>query len=71
MHCLSTAIPDVMILEPQVFRDERGFFMEVFHEEKFAALGLPTRFVQDNHSASRRGVLRGLHYQVRQAQGKL
>lgn len=71
MHCLPTAIPDVMILEPQVFRDARGFFMETFHEEKFAALGLPTRFVQDNHSASRRGVLRGLHYQIQQAQGKL
>lgn len=71
MHCLPTAIPDVMILEPQVFRDARGFFMETFHEAKFAALGLPTRFVQDNHSASRRGVLRGLHYQIQQAQGKL
>lgn len=71
MHCLPTAIPEVMILEPQVFRDARGFFMETFHEEKFAALGLPTRFVQDNHSASRRGVLRGLHYQIQQAQGKL
>jgi len=67
-----TDIPEVLILEPRVFGDERGFFFESFNEKVWqAATGITTRFVQDNHSRSARGVLRGLHYQIRQAQGKL
>jgi dTDP-4-dehydrorhamnose 3,5-epimerase len=64
-------LPDVLVVEPQVFGDARGFFMETYHAEKFAALGLPTRWVQDNHSRSAKGILRGLHYQLQQTQGKL
>ncbi|MFN7930697.1 MAG: dTDP-4-dehydrorhamnose 3,5-epimerase [Blastocatellia bacterium] len=64
-------IPDVVLLEPQVFRDDRGLFLETYQQEKFAALGLTAAFVQDNHSGSYQGVLRGLHYQIRQPQGKL
>lgn len=64
-------LPDVLVVEPQVFGDARGFFMETYHAEKFASLGLPTRWVQDNHSRSARGILRGLHYQLQQTQGKL
>ena len=63
--------PDILIVEPQVYGDERGFFMETYHAEKYAAQGMDLPFVQDNHSRSRRGVLRGLHYQLEQAQGKL
>lgn len=63
--------PEVLLLEPDVFADARGFFMETFHADKFAEQGLPTRFVQDNHSRSTRGVLRGLHYQLEHPQGKL
>ena len=66
-----TRVPGVIIVEPQVFGDERGFFMETFHQEKFLAAGLPTHFVQDNHSRSEAGILRGLHYQRPRAQGKL
>jgi len=66
-----TRVPGVIIVEPQVFGDERGFFMETFHQEKFAAAGLPTIFVQDNHSRSESGILRGLHFQRPHAQGKL
>ena len=67
-----TAIPDVLIIEPKVFRDDRGFFFESFNLKDFcAAVGKNVSFVQDNHSASKKGVLRGLHYQVRQPQGKL
>jgi len=66
-----TRVPGVIIVEPQVFGDERGFFMETFHMEKFSAAGLPTHFVQDNHSRSEAGVLRGLHFQRPRAQGKL
>jgi len=66
-----TAIPEVIRVEPQVFRDARGFFLESYHEAKFAAAGVPARFVQDNHSRSTRGTLRGLHMQLRFAQGKL
>lgn len=67
-----TAIPDVLVLEPRVFGDERGFFLESFNARAFReATGLDLSFVQDNHSRSARNVLRGLHYQVRQAQGKL
>lgn len=71
MRFLPTAIPDVIIIEPQVFSDQRGFFMEVFQARKFAEAGLPTHFVQDNHSGSRHGILRGLHYQIVNPQGKL
>ena len=67
-----TAIPDVLILEPKVFGDSRGFFFESFNAQDFAqATGLKMEFVQDNHSRSAKGVLRGLHYQLQQAQGKL
>jgi dTDP-4-dehydrorhamnose 3,5-epimerase len=67
-----TSIPDVLVLEPKVFRDARGFFYESYNRRSFAAAtGLDVEFVQDNHSRSARNVLRGLHYQVRQPQGKL
>lgn len=67
-----TAIPDLLILEPKVFGDSRGFFFESFNAKNFAqATGLNVNFVQDNHSRSSKGVLRGLHYQVQQTQGKL
>ena len=69
---IPTAIPEVLILEPKVFSDERGFFLESFNQREFAhATGLDVVFVQDNHSQSRKGVLRGLHYQIRHPQGKL
>lgn len=72
MKVIPTAIPDVLIIEPQVFGDERGFFMESFNERRFAELtGVKTDFVQDNHSRSAKNVLRGLHYQIQQPQGKL
>ncbi|MFV3386169.1 dTDP-4-dehydrorhamnose 3,5-epimerase [Pseudomonas sp. NY15364] len=72
MNVIATALPEVLILEPQVFGDERGFFYESFNARRFAeATGLTREFVQDNHSRSARGVLRGLHYQLQQAQGKL
>lgn len=72
MNVVQTAIPDVLLIEPRVFGDARGFFLEGYNARRFTqATGLSVDFVQDNHSRSRRGVLRGLHYQVRQAQGKL
>ena len=71
MQFLPTEIPDVMIIEPKVFGDERGFFMETYRDESFRRAGIEARFVQDNHSGSRQGVLRGLHYQIKQPQGKL
>lgn len=72
MKVTATTIPDVLIIEPQVFGDERGFFFESFNQEKFeAAIGRPVSFVQDNHSRSAKNVLRGLHYQIQQPQGKL
>ena len=72
MKVIETKIPEVKILEPQVFRDERGFFMESYNEKRFAeATGERPTFVQDNHSRSAKNVLRGLHYQIKQAQGKL
>jgi dTDP-4-dehydrorhamnose 3,5-epimerase len=71
MNFTPTSIPDVILIEPQVFGDARGFFMETFQAQRFCEAGIPTQFVQDNHSGSRRGILRGLHYQIRQAQGKL
>ncbi len=72
MKVIETCIPDVLIIEPKVFGDERGFFYESFNAAAFeAATGLKRQFVQDNHSKSQRGVLRGLHYQIQQPQGKL
>ncbi|WP_153162076.1 dTDP-4-dehydrorhamnose 3,5-epimerase [Zoogloea sp. 1C4] len=72
MNVIQTAISDLLILEPKVFGDARGFFMESFNAKAFqAATGLDVHFVQDNHSRSAKGVLRGLHYQIEQAQGKL
>lgn len=72
MKVVPTRIPDLLILEPRVFGDARGFFMESFNARVFlGATGVNTNFVQDNHSRSQQGVLRGLHYQIRQPQGKL
>ena len=71
MKLSPTRIPDVLLIEPDVFGDSRGFFMESWHKQKYAAQGLDVDFVQDNHSRSTRGVLRGLHYQLQQPQGKL
>lgn len=72
MKVTSLAIPDVLLFEPNVFGDERGFFYESFNQKVFEdAVGKPVQFVQDNHSKSVRGVLRGLHYQIKQVQGKL
>ncbi|MDV3351559.1 dTDP-4-dehydrorhamnose 3,5-epimerase [Leptolyngbyaceae cyanobacterium CCMR0082] len=72
MNVIPTDIPDVLIIEPQVFGDERGFFLESFNQKKFSdETGLNCQFVQDNHSRSRQNILRGLHYQVQQVQGKL
>ena len=72
MKITPTAISEVLLIEPQVFGDDRGFFFESFHQAKFeAAVGEPVTFVQDNHSLSAKNVLRGLHYQIRQPQGKL
>jgi dTDP-4-dehydrorhamnose 3,5-epimerase len=67
-----TPIPGVLVVEPRVFHDPRGYFLETFHREKFRQAGLPERFVQDNHSYSEgRGILRGMHAQLRHPQGKL
>jgi len=66
-----TEIPDVVLVEPRVFGDERGFFYESYNRREFASAGLDAEFVQDNHSRSARGVLRGLHYQIEHPQGKL
>lgn len=72
MKAVKTAIPEVLIIEPKVFGDARGFFFESFNQRAFdEAVGAKTEFVQDNHSKSSKGVLRGLHYQVEKAQGKL
>lgn len=72
MNVISTAIPDVLIIEPKVFGDARGFFYESFNQAKFeAAISRQVNFVQDNHSRSSKNVLRGLHYQIQQPQGKL
>jgi dTDP-4-dehydrorhamnose 3,5-epimerase len=68
---ISTEIPGVLILEPKVFGDERGFFLEMFHARRYADVGIPGPFVQDNYSRSVKGTLRGLHFQEPQAQGKL
>jgi dTDP-4-dehydrorhamnose 3,5-epimerase len=71
MRITPTAIPEVLLVEPKVFGDDRGFFFESWNERAFAQAGIGERFVQDNHTRSQRGVLRGLHYQIRQPQGKL
>ena len=72
MNVIATKIPDVLIIEPKVFGDERGFFFESFNKKQFKVLtGIDKEFVQDNHSKSSKGVLRGLHYQIKQPQGKL
>ena len=72
MKVIPTSIPDVLIIEPRVFGDDRGFFFESYNERDFeSATGIRPHFVQDNHSKSARNVLRGLHYQIRQPQGKL
>jgi dTDP-4-dehydrorhamnose 3,5-epimerase len=71
MRTIPTSLPGMLIVEPRVFGDERGFFLESYNEQVMAGIGIRDRFVQDNHSCSRRNVLRGLHYQIKQAQGKL
>lgn len=71
MKFTPTNLPDVILIEPDLHGDARGFFMETYRQESFAEAGIPHRFVQDNHSGSRQGILRGLHYQIRQPQGKL
>lgn len=71
MKIIPTSIPDIVLLEPKVFGDERGFFFESWNKRTFADLGIAADFVQDNHSKSQKNVLRGLHYQIEHAQGKL
>lgn len=71
MRAIPTRIPDVLLIEPEVFADERGFFMETWRSRALAAFGIDVEFVQDNFSRSVDGALRGLHYQIRQPQGKL
>ncbi len=71
MEFRETALAGMYLIEPRVFEDSRGFFMETYHQAKFADAGIAAMFVQDNHSRSGRGTLRGLHYQIQHAQGKL
>ena len=71
MKVRETSLPGVLILEPQVFKDERGFFLETFSAKRLAGSGIPENFAQDNHSRSTRNVVRGLHYQLKHPQGKL
>ena len=71
MQIIDTSLADVKIIEPRVFGDDRGFFMETWNLKGFESAGLPSHFVQDNHSRSTQGVLRGMHYQIDQPQGKL
>ncbi|KAF0286431.1 dTDP-4-dehydrorhamnose 3,5-epimerase [Spiribacter sp. SSL99] len=71
MNVTPTTIPDVLLIEPAVFGDERGFFMETWQRQRFAEIGIDHDFVQDNYSRSAYGTLRGLHYQIQQPQGKL
>ncbi len=71
MNAVQTSLPGVLILEPKVFGDDRGFFFESYNRQALAKVGITAEFVQDNHSRSVRNVLRGLHYQIRQPQGKL
>ena len=71
LNVRETGLPGVLVIEPRVFRDDRGWFMETYNAAAFAERGLPTEFAQDNHSSSRKGVIRGLHYQLDPPQGKL
>lgn len=71
MKVLETPLSGCLVLEPKIFQDSRGYFLESYNEKLFAEVGIPDKFVQDNHSYSARGVLRGLHYQVQKPQGKL
>lgn len=71
MKFIESPLPGVILIEPKVFADDRGFFMETYHLARFREAGIPAEFVQDNHSQSKRGVLRGLHYQEPHPQGKL
>jgi dTDP-4-dehydrorhamnose 3,5-epimerase len=71
MQFIPTSIPDIILIKPEIFGDERGFFLESYQAHRFAEAGITAEFVQDNHSGSRCGILRGLHYQIRKAQGKL
>lgn len=71
MEFSATSIPDVLVVTPKVFGDDRGFFMETWQARRFAEAGIDIAFVQDNHSRSRRGTLRGIHYQIQHPQGKL
>lgn len=71
MEVHQTELPGVLLIEPRVFQDPRGFFLETYSAQRYAAKGIDVRFVQDNWSHSRRGTLRGLHYQIQQTQGKL
>ena len=71
MKIIPTAIPEVLLLEPEIFGDERGFFFESWNKRTFSGLGINAEFVQDNHSKSQMNVVRGLHYQIEHAQGKL
>jgi dTDP-4-dehydrorhamnose 3,5-epimerase len=71
MKIIATALPEVILIQPKVFGDDRGFFLENYQAQRYAEAGLPDRFVQDNHSRSAKGVLRGLHFQKQYPQGKL
>jgi len=71
LKCTEKSIPGVLLIEPMVFEDDRGFFLETYHEKKYPEAGIDKPFVQDNHSHSCRGTLRGLHYQLKHPQGKL
>lgn len=71
MKFIPTPLPGVLLIEPKLFQDERGFFLESYQKQHFSDAGIPFNFVQDNHSKSCQGVLRGLHYQIKQPQGKL
>lgn len=71
MKTIATSLPGILLLEPRVFGDDRGFFLESYNQRTFAGLGIADAFVQDNHSYSGKNVLRGLHYQIQQPQGKL
>ena len=71
MRVIQTALPGVLLIEPQTFEDERGFFLETYHRDRYLEHGIQAEFVQDNHARSSRGVLRGLHYQLNHPQSKL
>ena len=71
MNILATTIPEILLIEPKIFQDERGFFLESYQKKQFQEAGINVDFVQDNHSKSRLGTLRGLHYQIHQPQAKL